>query len=431
MSRFSPFVLLAITIVVSTSAPTAHSRPIDRIIAVVNDDVITESEFQNQLRSVRRELRARNAEVPPKSIFNRQVLERMVAEKIQLQRAKRLGITVSDDAVEAALRDLSARNNMTLPELQRALASEGVAYDSFRENVKTQLIIRRLIDREVMSRIAVSAEEIEGFVNSQNNQSSGVTEINISHILIGIPESAASTTIGSQRKKAEAVLARINSGMDFEQAAITYSQASNALEGGSLGWRTTGQLPELFVDAIRGLRSGQVSEILQSSNGFHILKLNARRGGMQNTVVQTKVRHILIKRDQFLSAKEARQRIVRLRRRIQSGADFAELARDHSEDPLSSINGGDLGWVNPGETVEAFEQAMRALPKGALSDPVSTPFGVHLIQVLDRREVESDTDVGRNKALAQIRARKSDERYERWLRQLRDEAYVEYKFNEL
>ncbi len=431
MFRFKPSLVFAASIFFSMSMTAAHSRQIDRIIAVVNDDVITQSEFQSQLQRIKQDLRARNAQMPPTNVFNRQVLERMVTDKIQLQLAKRLGISVPEDAVDAALRELAARNDLSLAELQRTLAAEGVPYETFRENIKTQLIIRRLVDREVVSRIAVTEDEIDGYVRTQSRQSGGSTEYNLSHILIGVPESAATETISGQRKKAEEVLARIKKGMEFEQAAIAYSQASNALEGGSLGWRTMGQLPELFVESIRNLQSGQVSEVLQSPNGFHILKVNGKRGGAHHTVEQTKVRHILIKSDQFLSPTEAEQRIGRVRRRILAGEDFAELARTLSDDPVSSVNGGDLGWVNPGETVEAFERAMRALPKGALSEPISTPYGVHLIQVLDRREVDVSDTASRNDALNQIRARKSDESYERWVRRLRDEAYVEYKVNEL
>lgn len=427
MSKIRSLFVLATCLVAVVLIPNAESRQIDRIVAIVNDDVITETELQNQLKRVRQELHARRAKIPPSSVLHRQVLERMVTDKIQLQIANQLGLQVSADAVNKAMQELATRNKLTLPELKNVLVQEGVSFSDFRENIESQLIIRQLVEREVVSRIAVTDEEIEGFLADQEKATGNVKEYNVSHILIRVPEFADNNTITKLRDKAQLVSEKIRGGMAFAQAAVSFSQAQNALEGGDLGWRTEGQLPALFVDVVRRMEVGQVSEVLRSSNGFHILKLTDTRGGSKVAVKQTKARHILIKSDEFLSPTEAIQRINRIRERIVAGEDFSVLAKDNSDDPVSSINGGDLGWLNPGETVQEFERAMYKLNVGEMSEPIRTPFGVHLIQVLDRRQQELNEEIGRSSALAQIRARKSDERYEEWLRRLRDESYVELR----
>ncbi len=427
MYKIRPFLVCIVCVIGMFWMSHAQSRQIDRIVVIVNNDVITDSEFQKQLIRVRQELRARKAQTPPESTLNRQVLERMVAERIQLQVAGRLGISVPENTINEALRELAGRNKLTLPQLKNALARDGISYDDFRENIKSQLIIRRLVDREVVSRVAVTDEEIEGFLANQRGRPDEVKQYNISHILISVPEAATSETIAEHREKAQQALDQIRNGMEFEQAAINYSQAQNALEGGGLGWRQAGQLPVLFLGAVRKLRPGQVTDVLRSPNGFHILKLNKTRGGTGGVVRQTRARHILIKNDEFLSPTEATQRIVRIREQLLAGGDFAELAKANSDDPVSSVNGGDLGWLNPGETVEGFAAVMHRLKIGEISQPVTTPFGVHLIEVLERREQQLDDAAGRSNALNQIRARKSDERYEQWLRRLRDESYVEFK----
>ncbi len=427
MYKLRPFFLVMACVIGAAWVPPAHPLQIDRIIAVVNNDVITDSEFQRQLLRVQRELRARRAQAPPANTLNRQVLERMIMDRIQLQVAGRMGISVSEDAISDAMRELAGRNKLTLPQLKQALAQDGISYDDVRENVKSQLIIQRLVDREVLSRVSISDEEIEGFLANQRERPEEAKEYHISHILIRVPEAATTRTVDEYKEKAQRVRQQIQQGMEFAQAAINYSQAQNALEGGDLGWRQEGQLPALFLGAVRNMQPGQVTDLLRSPNGFHILKLNNARGGTGQVVRQTRARHILIKDDEFLSPTEATQRVVRIREQLMAGGDFAELAKANSDDPVSSINGGDLGWLNPGETVPTFEAVMHRLQPGEISQPVTTPFGVHLIQVIERREQRLDDAVGRNSALMQLRARKSDERYEQWLRRLRDESYVELK----
>ncbi len=404
---------------------------IDRIVVIVNDDVITESEFNRQVSNVVSDLRARNAKLPPEDVLRKQVLERMINDKIQLQVAERTGIDVPEVIVDDAVRSLAERNNLTVDQLEQLLARDGVPLSSFRDNVKTQLTIRRLVEREIASRVTVSDDEIDSFLETQASEGGSVGEFDVSHILIRVSEGAGDAEREAAKQRADRLLEELRSGLDFEQAAVANSNAPDALDGGHLGWRQPGQLPKLFLASLSELEPGQVSDVLRSPNGFHILKLNDLRGRRSDNIEQTRARHILVAVDDFISPAEARARLLQIRERIQSGEDFAELAQAHSGDPVSSAKGGDLGWLAPGDTVRPFEQVMDSLEVGEISDPVRTPFGMHIIQVLERRTQEMGEELVRNDAREQIRARKSDERYARWLRQLRDESYVELRYESL
>jgi peptidyl-prolyl cis-trans isomerase SurA len=401
-----------------------RAETIDGILAIVNDDVITDSEFQDRYRNILRDLAARNADLPPADILRRQVLERMITEKIQLQVAQRLGIRVGEDTVDDAVRSLARNNRMDLPQFRAALERDGVDMANLRNNIRNQITIRRLVEREVASRVTISDEEIETFLAGPTTRTAA-REYDISHVLVRIPELASTDALNSARARADQAYSRISEGMAFEQAAVRYSQADDALEGGRLGWRKPGQLPTLFLDALNELEPGQVSEVLRSPNGFHILRLNELRGGGAKSITQTHARHILIKTDEFITPAEATRRLSEIRERIINGEDFGALARVHSDDTVSGIRGGDLDWVSPGEVVRPFEQAMDRLQPGEISEPVRSPFGVHIIQVLERREQTVAEDIDRSNARDQLRARKTDERYEQWLRRLRDESYVE------
>lgn len=410
------------------AAPAKPSPdPIDRILIVVNDEVITASEVETRLASVRKRLTAQKVPLPPPEVLKRQVMDRLAMERLQLQVARLNGIKAGDEQIDRAIQLIAEQNRKTPEQLKREAEKEAGGVRAFREEVRAQLILQQLIEREISNRIAVSDREVEGFLATQAARGGGI-EYNLSHILIALPESANAAAIAAAREKAGQVLAQLRKGSDFGQMAATHSQGQNALEGGKLGWKATGQLPDLFAEALNKLQPGETSDVLRSPNGFHILRLNARRGGTQAVqVTQIHARHILVKTSELVPLREARRRIELLRERIQQGADFSEMARSNSEDLGSSVNGGDLGWVNPGVMVPEFEKAMIALKPGMLSEPVVSPFGVHLIQVLERRE----RDVGQEReianARAQIHARKVDERYEQWLRQLRDEAYVELR----
>jgi len=432
-NRFLPIlfgVLLAIPCAgMARAAVTEPSDPIDRILIVVNDEIITASEVETRVRTVRARLASQKVTLPPDDILRRQVMDRMVAERLQQQAARQLGFTVSDERLDRAIRQVAEQNKKTPEELRRESEKEPGGYRAFREELRGQLLVQQLVEREVNNRIFISEAEVENFLAGQAGRDGGA-EYNISHILLGLPESASPEVIARAKLKVEGLLAELRKGADFGQLAVANSQGQNALEGGGLGWKQAGQLPDLFVSALRTLKPGSVSEVLRSPSGFHILRLNDQRGGGETLqVTQTRVRHILIKTGELVPLSEAQRRIEQLRERIANGVDFAETARAHSEDVGSAANGGDLGWVNPGQTVPEFEKAMNALKPGALSAAVKSPFGMHLIQVQERRERDVSQERAAATARSQLHARKADERYEQWLRQLRDEAFVEYRLD--
>ena len=423
-------VLLTLPIAVMTHVAGAEAAdPIDRILIVVNDEIITAREVDTRVAVVRTRLASQKVNLPPDDILRRQVMERMVAERLQQQAARQLGFTVSDERLDQAIRRVAEQNRKSPEDLRRESEKEPGGYRAFREELRGQLLVQQLVEREVNNRVFVSEAEVENFLAARAGRDGGV-EYNISHILLGLPESASPEVIARARQRAEGLHAELRKGADFGQLAVANSQGQNALEGGGLGWKQSGQLPDLFVNALRTLKPGTVSEVLRSPSGFHILRLNDRRGGAEALrVTQTRVRHILIKTGELVSPSEAQRRIEQLRERIVNGVDFAETARAHSEDVGSAANGGDLGWMNPGQTVPEFEKAMNALKPGELSAPVKSPFGVHLIQVQERRERDVSQEREAATARNQLHARKADERYEQWLRQLRDEAFVEYRLD--
>lgn len=408
-------------------APAPAIRDIDRIVAVVNNDVITNTELERRLDETRKQLAAERIKAPPEDVLKRQLLERMISERLQLQLAAQLGVRVTDADVDQAIQSVARRNNMNTDALLKTLGREGLDPATYRVRIREQVTIQQLLEREIASRITVSDSEIANFLEQSRARGGGDHEYNLSHIFIPIPEAASSEQIQAAKARAEKVHTELRAGEDFARAAVTYSQGPDALKGGALDWRKPGQLPELFVTALNRLQPGGISPVLRGPNGFHILKLNDRRGGEAGeAVTQTRVRHILLRPSEIQSLDGARGTLLALRTRIAAGEDFAALAREHSEDSASASQGGDLGWVEPKALVPEFEEAMNALAPRELSEPVRTPFGVHLIQVLERRQQTVAGERARNAARSQIHARKADDRYEQWVRQLRDEAYVEY-----
>jgi peptidyl-prolyl cis-trans isomerase SurA len=414
----------------AAGAPAGEAAsPVDRILIVVNDEVITAREVDARVAAVRKRLEAQKVSLPEEALLQRQVMERMVVERLQLQVARSLGLTVNDERLERAIQQIAEQNHKTPEALRAEMEKEPGGLRAFREEVRSQLLLQQLIEREINNRVAVTETEIENFLANQAARGGGL-EVDLSHILIALPEKASPEIIAQAKQKAERLRAELQKGADFGQLAVANSQGQNALEGGRLGWRPAGQLPDLFVNALRNLQPGEVSEVLRSPGGFHLLRLNARRGGGDTlNVTQTRARHILFKTGELVSPAEALRRAEQLRERIVAGQDFAAAARAHSEDLGSAANGGDLGWMNPGQTVPEFEKAMNALQPGELSAPVKSPFGVHLIQVQERRVRDVSQERELATARSQIHARKADERYEQWLRQLRDEAFVEYRLD--
>lgn len=401
---------------------------IDHIVVVVNDDVITDSELAARIEEVERELRERKIQMPPQPVLKKQVLERMVLERIQLQHATRLGVRVSERDIDRAVKQVAKRNRMTSEELYQALRTLGMDQQSYRNQLRDQVMIEKLLEREINNRVTVTDSEVDDFLANLRKQARVDDSFDISHILIGVPEGASPKEVQEAKRKADEVRDSLLAGANFEEAALVYSQGQEALKGGALGWKKAGQLPALFLEALEQLQPGEVSEVLRSPIGFHILKLNDRQAGERSApVTQTHARQILMRPSEIQSISDIKTRLEGLRERALLGDDFAELARAHSEDAGSAARGGDLGWVMPGQTVPEFERAMNELQLGEISQPVESPFGVHLIQVLERRVQDMSEERDRNAARQQIHARKADEQYEQWLRRLRDEAYVEYK----
>lgn len=400
----------------------------DRIIAVVNDEVITRRELQSRVATTVRQLRQQGIQVPPPDVLEKHVLERLIVDRVQLQFARETGLRIDDAQLDQTLARIAEGNRMSLSDFRANLERDGIAWAKFREDIRDEMTIGRLREREVDSRIVVSEGEIDNFLESAG--ALGNEEFNLAHILLRVPEQARPEQLVRLQARAEDILAQLRRGADFGQLAATHSDAPDGLSGGLMGWRPLERLPTLFAEAVTRLRPGEVSEVLKSPAGFHILKLVDRRGGAirSQPVEQTRARHILIKTSELVSETEAKRRLVALKERIAHGADFAELARLHSND-LSAAKGGDLGWLNQGDTVPEFEQAMNRLKPGEVGEPVKSPFGWHLIQVLERRMDVSQERVRQTARMA-LRERKADEAYEDWLRQMRDRAYVEYRLED-
>jgi peptidyl-prolyl cis-trans isomerase SurA len=408
--------------------PAAVIQPVDQITAIVNDEVITRTELEQRYRTALRQLQRQNIQQPPRDLMLNQTLERMITERALLQHAKNSGIRVDPAQVERAVQRIASQNSMSLEQLKSALARDGVSYDRFRENIGNEILIGRARERQVESKLTISEAEIDSYLQTQAGTGQD-EEFNLSHILVNVPENASPEQIQVRRNRAQEILNELGKGVDFAQLSATYSDAPNALDGGSLGWRNSGQLPALFVNAVRDLKPGGVSELIKSPSGFHILKLNEKRGKDATTVItQTRARHILIKPSEITSESDAINRLTQIRERLEQGGEkFENLARQFSEDAGSAAKGGELGWVNPGDTVPEFERAMNALQPNELSPIVQSPFGWHIIQVLERREQDVTAERQRLLARKAIRERKADEAVDEWVRQVRDQAYVEIR----
>ncbi len=417
------------------SAPQAASTParrvleVDRIVAVVNNEVITRFDLAEQIKLAADRLRRQGTPLPPSDVLQKQVLERMISQKAQLQFAKDSGIRIDDAVLDKTVARIAQENKLTLPALRAALEKDGVSYTRFLDELRKEITIARLREREVDSKIVVTDAEIDAFLQTRQDVLGRSEEYNLGHILVRVPEQASPEQIQARQARAEEALTQLKQGADFGQVAATYSDAPEGLKGGLLGWREASRLPGLFLDAVKGMRVGDVSAVLRSPNGFHILKLIDQRGAAPVIVQQTHVRHILVRTNEIISESEARSRLLGLRERIVNGESFAELARLQSQD-ASASKGGDLGWISPGDTVPDFERVMNQLKVNEISQPVKTEFGWHLIQVLGRRDEDMSKERLRLSARQALRERKSDEAYQEWLRQLRDKAYVEYRSEE-
>lgn len=423
----------------TSASPQPKSRQpllLDRIIAVVNDEAITARELEERANFAMKQLAQQGTPPPPKAVVERQILERLIADRVQIQFAKETGLRVEDAELERAIARIAEQNKITVETLRSTLEKDGIPYSKFREDIRNEIIMTRLREREVDNKIVITESEIDALLAASADEEMRSDEVNLSHILVVVPENASPEQVQSRRARAEEALAQLKKGADFRQVAAAFSEAPDALQGGAMGWRAGERLPTLFYDALKTMKPGEVSGVLRSGNGFHILKLNEVRGGKAaaaeagpTNVQQTRVRHILLKTNELVSESEARSRLNALKERLENKADFAELARVHSED-ASASRGGDLGWVLPGDTVPEFERAMNSLKIGEISEPVRSPFGWHLLQVLERGTQDVSKERRRMAARQTLRARKSDEAYQEWVRQLRDRAYIEMRLDE-
>ena len=412
----------------STTA-TSQNQPvlIDRIAAIVNDDVITLYELNTRINVVEQQLKKQGTPLPAMEELKKQILERMITDLLQMQFAQETAVRVDDAQLDKTLRRIADENKFqSLAEFRARLEEDGMDYKKFREEIRGEIISVRLREREVDSKLVVSEGEVDNYLVNQAKQSGKNKEYQLAHIRVLVPEQADATKIQASQQRAEQALAQLRQGAEFAQVTAGFSDAQDALQGGDLGWRTIDRIPSIFVEALQNMKAGDISPVLRSSNGFHILKLGSIRSKNTPSVIsQTHARHILIKTSELLSEEEAKARLLEIKSSLEKGGDFAEQAKLYSEDG-SAAQGGDLGWISPADTVPEFEDAMNALRDGQISNPVQSSFGWHLIQVLERRDTDVSEEQKRQQARTSIRFNKSDEAHQDWLRQLRDRAYVEY-----
>jgi peptidyl-prolyl cis-trans isomerase SurA len=402
-----------------------QARVLERIVAVVEDDVILERELDAEMATITQKLKAGNVQMPPDYVLRKQIIERMIVDKLQKQMATRSGIQVSDEMLRSSVADIASRNGLTIDNFRAELARQGMDYKAFEDNLRNEIAINQLRGHEIGSRIKVTDAEVAHYMETQGKAGLANSQYRLGHILIAVSEAASAATIQKAKDKAEQVVNDLRAGKDFKQMAIAVSNDDNALKGGDLGWRSLSQIPTLFVETVSSMMLGEVSDPIRSPSGFHIIKVLEMEGVGQHIITKTKVRHILLKTNELVDDAEAQKRLQALRERVREGDDFAALARAHSDDKGSAINGGSLEWVVPGVLVPPFEEAMNKLEINQISQPVQTQFGWHIIQVLGRESQDNSEQFKKEKVRDEIRKRKIEEETELWLRRLRDEAFVE------
>ena len=422
-----------------SSAGAQRVRPVDAIVAVVNNEVITGQELEARMQTVEARLKNQGVSVPPRAQFQKQLLERMIVDRAQLQLAKESGLRVEDPLLDAAVARIAEQNGATLADFRKKVEGDGTPFARFREDIRNEILLQRLREREVDNKVQITESEIDNFLAAGGGAQGAQPEINLAQILIRIPENASAEQIAQRRARAEEALQQLRSGADFARVAATYSDATDALKGGDMGWRPLDRLPQLFIDAVAERRDNELA-VVKSANGFHILRVLGRRtsaapkagtAAATPAVTQTHARHILIKVNQVVPANEAKRKLAELKERLTNkAATFQDLARLYSNDG-SAAKGGDLGWLYPGDTVPEFERAMDALQPGQVSEPIESQFGYHLIQVIERKTDDVSQERQRLQARGALRERKIEEATEEWLRQLRDRTYVEYRSDEL
>ena len=429
-SRTFRFTTLVLCITLMGSASAQRSTFIDRIVAVVNDDVILSSELEQEAFAVTDQLRSTNTQVPSREVLEKQVLERLIMNRLQVQAAQKAGLRIDERALNNAVQSIAAQNQMSLAQFRDRLESGGYNYEHFRERIRSQMLIDRMHRRYVESKVTIPEREIENFLANEARREIADPELRLAQILFALPDGASAGQIDEMRSRAEEILRRVEAGEDFAELAVTYSDGRNALEGGVLGWKKASELPNAFASALQGAKEEDVTDLIRSGAGFHIIKVIGTRSEDRVLIEQTRAQHVLVRPGELATEEEAIRRLEELRERVVNGEEFAGIARAHSDDRGSALRGGDLGWLNPGDTVPQFERQMNDLLPGEVSEPFRTQFGWHIVQVVERREHDGTDAVRRTRARNAIRRRKSDEELQTWQRQLRYEAYVELRLDQ-
>jgi peptidyl-prolyl cis-trans isomerase SurA len=435
ISLRSTLILLAVTGVLAGAPAGAQAQQedgsgvlLDRIVALVDDGVVLQSELDQQVEMISRQLRAQGTRMPPPDVLREQILENLVVQQVQLQRAERLGIQVGDEQLNVALQRVAERNNISFLQLPAALEAQGINYPVFREQMRREMTIDAVRQRDVVARIAVSEREIRRWIEQQEAAAGSQIDYDISQILVAMPEDPTPEQRDEAQARAADLHTRLLAGEDFAELAVAVSSGQQALTGGRLGWRSSAQLPEQFAPAIRALSPGEISEPIRSSSGFHIFKVNDTRGGNEKIVqLQTKARHILLLPNEVRDDATIRGQLANIRERVMNGESFADIAMLESEDPGTAPRGGDLGWNPPGSFVPEFDAQLDSLEPGELSEPFASPYGWHLVLVEERMERDTTDEVRRMEAVQAIRTSKQEQETELWLRKLRDEAWVEIR----
>ncbi len=420
---------LAAGVCLSLAVVSSHAvyEELDAIVAVVDDDVVLASELRSRYDQVVDQMRAQNMRMPPNEVLISQLMERLILESIQRQEAERRGIQIDDETLTRAVMNFAQGNNMTLDQFQQALAADGMSYRGFREEIRTEMLIGRLQRGIINRRVSISEQDVQGLLNSPYYQQLLSDEYRVGHILLSLEERASDEVVAAAEAEAREIVRELRDGADFAQMAIARSSSSRALEGGDLGWRRAGELPSLFAEEVLSMAVGEIAQPIKTSGAIHIIKLLEQRGAGMQRIEQTNLRHILVKPSEIRSPEETADLINEIKREIDGGGDFAELAKTHSEDPASALNGGDLGWATADQFVGQFGAIMDATAIGEVSEPFLTNFGWHILQVLDRREEDMSQEARENMAVEILHKRRFEEERQEWLKEIRDEAFVEVR----
>ena len=423
--------MLGLIILFSTQSFSLAYSPLDRIVAVINEDVIMKSELENKVYAINEKMKEQGANTPPESILKRQVLNNLIQNRIQLQLAAMIGIKVNDENLNRTISNIAAESQVTLEQFREILEKDGYNYEQFREDIRNEMTLTQLRKRQVTNRIIVSEKEIDNFLTNDNSQSIFQTEMRLSHILFSLSETATEDEITQTEQMASKVRNELLTGADFAKIASTVSDGGNAKAGGDLGWRRIDNIPTLFTDYIPDMKVGDISELIRSPSGFHIIKISDLKDMEENIVEQTHARHILVKINELRTDKQANEKLIQLKLRIDNGDDFGLLAKGNSDDAISAIDNGDLGWSIPGELVPEFQRVLEELEINEISEPFKSRFGWHIVQVLGRRNHDNTENIKRARARKVIGDRKLNEALQNWNRELLDEAYIEYRLDDI